>query len=836
MNVSGYTVGEQIARGGFAQVFIATDETSGRNVALKVLDRIGEKEERRFGREFESLQRLSQHPSIVDVLAITRADNGAPCLVLEYMAGGSLQDLVEANPGGLEEDDVAFIADSLLQALEEAHDHGVLHRDVKPSNVLLGNGRIKLGDFGIAKFADAGMTTSTAISTTLLYAAPEVLLDKGVSEKADLYSLGSTVFTLLTGRPLFASVSAVLAAAAAGRPADIEAAGISDDFMAWLHRMVAHDPSDRFATAEEARRRLSTLVPSNPGPELQAAMGAEPPKPSSMPGVTQTVVWDGLDMPDATERLHVDEAPRSKRHLADWVMPASAAFLVIILAIGVVAIFDPFGDSSGEESDTSVLPALIEDEDRDGLPDEDDECPSTPEGEPVDDRGCALSQLDGDLDGVTDDRDRCPNTPEDEPVDVDGCSDSQIPSADADEDGVPDEVDLCPNTPAGQAVDPRGCAGSEKDGDGDGVTDDRDNCPNTPAGQAVDPRGCAESEKDGDGDGVTDDRDNCPNTPAGQAVDPRGCAESEKDGDGDGVTDDRDNCPNTPAGQAVDPRGCAESEKDGDGDGVTDDRDNCPNTPNPDQADLDGDRVGDVCDDDKDGDLFRPPSDCDDSNAGINPDATEIPGNQIDENCDGDFPQFCEVTTNPVQAPSDIQIWALNRLKGDKEFDSHGPWMYAEVRSNWISGQSIEIQVYFHVIEDRSDWTQASGISRWVTVYQAPPGFEITDVTSGGLPVLRAGRGTAANEFGIIAGRGGVFDNTTPDFDERVTVGFPAPKDTDHDAEIYAGEGIVSQWRFIGDTGGDDVGNDNDDDDANVRVSFKDLTVELTETGDCVRR
>jgi gliding motility-associated-like protein len=215
-----------------------------------------------------------------------------------------------------------------------------------------------------------------------------------------------------------------------------------------------------------------------------------------------------------------------------------------------------------------------------------DQCPDTPEGEEVDENGCAPSQKDSDNDGVTDDLDQCPDTPEGADVDENGCTEEQ--KIDTDQDGVPDYLDQCPDTPEGEEVDENGCAPSQKDSDNDGVTDDLDQCPDTPEGEEVDENGCALSEKDSDNDGVTDDLDQCPDTPDGEEVDEFGCAVSQIDTDNDGVPDVLDQCPDTPEGEEVDENGCAPSQKDTDGDGVTDDLDLCPETPEGEEVDEDG--------------------------------------------------------------------------------------------------------------------------------------------------------------------------------------------------------------------------------------------------------
>lgn len=156
------------------------------------------------------------------------------------------------------------------------------------------------------------------------------------------------------------------------------------------------------------------------------------------------------------------------------------------------------------------------DSDKDGVVDKLDQCPNTPLGTKVDDKGCPIP-LDDDKDGVPNDRDQCPNTPAGETVNAVGCSASQL---DDDRDGVNNALDKCPNTPAGTPVNAEGCP---LDSDKDGVPDNVDKCPNTPAGEKVDAMGCSDCQKDTDGDGVPDCKDKCPSTNPGNKVDAVGC-------------------------------------------------------------------------------------------------------------------------------------------------------------------------------------------------------------------------------------------------------------------------------------------------------------------------
>lgn len=195
----------------------------------------------------------------------------------------------------------------------------------------------------------------------------------------------------------------------------------------------------------------------------------------------------------------------------------------------------------------------------------------------------AKSATDFDKDGVSDDQDECPQAPAGAHPDPQrkGC-----PLGDRDNDGVFDNQDLCADTPAGDHPDPerRGCPLGDQDGDG--VFDNEDRCPSTPAGDHPDLQrpGCALGDRDGDG--VFDNQDQCPDTPAGAHPNPqkKGCPATDRDQDG--VFDYEDQCPETPAGHKPDAQrpGCPQPDRDGDS--VVDSEDACPNQPGAPSADL----------------------------------------------------------------------------------------------------------------------------------------------------------------------------------------------------------------------------------------------------------
>ncbi len=238
------------------------------------------------------------------------------------------------------------------------------------------------------------------------------------------------------------------------------------------------------------------------------------------------------------------------------------------------------------------------DKDGDGVVDDNDKCPGTPKGVPVDATGCGKTQKDSDKDGVKDSRDKCPGTPSGLKVDAVGCADSQ---KDSDGDGVNDSKDKCKDDPNKSEPGECGCGTPETDKDGDSTPDCKDNCPDDADKTEPGDCGCGTPETDKDGDGTPDCNDNCPDD--ADKVEPGecGCGTSDTDKDGDGIPDCNDNCSDTANADQADNDNnglgdACEQKKDRDGDGVPDDQDNCPDKPNPDQHDSNNNGIGDLCD------------------------------------------------------------------------------------------------------------------------------------------------------------------------------------------------------------------------------------------------
>jgi serine/threonine-protein kinase len=200
-----WVIFKELGRGGMGRVFLAQEELTGRQAALKVLAAELAKEVgflQRFQREIESLSRL-EHPNIVRFFE-SGCENGHYFYAMEYVEGYNLDQILDKQ-GRLPWNDVLDIALQVAAALRHVHDHGIIHRDLKPSNLIRSTaGQIKLTDFGIAKvFAAVHLTATGGIVGTAEFLSPEQAAGKVVGKRSDLYCLGCVLYMLLTGRPPF---------------------------------------------------------------------------------------------------------------------------------------------------------------------------------------------------------------------------------------------------------------------------------------------------------------------------------------------------------------------------------------------------------------------------------------------------------------------------------------------------------------------------------------------------------------------------------------------------------------------------------------------------------
>lgn len=257
-----YRIESRIARGGMAKVYLAEDTRLERQVAIKVMhDHLTDDGDyaAKFIREARHTARLA-HPNIMSVFDQGHVDDTL-YLVMEYLPGMTLRDLLN-DYGTLTVEQSLDIAQAVLQALSVAHREGILHRDVKPENVILVNdGRIKIGDFGLARPVNNATDTGKSLLGTVAYIAPELLTRSQADNRSDLYSVGIMLFEMLTGKQPFTGETPMqIAVQHAQQPMPFVSetnpavSRAVDDVIQWATQK---DPSDR---PKDARVMLDALT------------------------------------------------------------------------------------------------------------------------------------------------------------------------------------------------------------------------------------------------------------------------------------------------------------------------------------------------------------------------------------------------------------------------------------------------------------------------------------------------------------------------------------------------------------------------------------------------
>ncbi len=339
-----YRVTEKVGSGGMAEVYKAVDEVLGRTVAVKVLHPRYAAESNfvnRFRQEAQAAANLS-HPSIVNIYDWGH-DGETYFIVMEYVNGTDLKKLIE-DRGALDPMKVAEYGAQVCAALSVAHGYDIIHRDIKPHNiVIMPDGTIKVMDFGIARAGNTTMTQTGSVLGTAQYISPEQAQGRTLGPASDLYSLGITLYELATGRLPFDADTPVAVALKQVNEAPVPPRQVRPSIPASLEAVIMKalrkNPAERYDSAAEMRDDLKRVAS---GAQVAAAgtgvaAGAYADETSVMPAV------------ERAERLNVAQAPQVRpvpqRRMPAWAWVLIAA-AILLVGLGVAWAAGAFGPGS----------------------------------------------------------------------------------------------------------------------------------------------------------------------------------------------------------------------------------------------------------------------------------------------------------------------------------------------------------------------------------------------------------------------------------------------------------------------------------------------------------
>ena len=341
-----YSIVRPLGDGGMARVYLAHDEVLDRDVALKVLWEYFASDEEfvdRFKREARSAASLS-HPNIVQVYDRGETENGTAYMAMEYVPGGTLKERI-SREGPLSPAGAAGMAIQISEALAAAHERGVIHRDIKPHNVLLSeSGEAKVTDFGIARAAAATTATRTGrVLGTAGYMSPEQALGERVDLRSDLYSLGVVLFEMLTGRLPFRGESPITVSMKhvneAPPPPNEIRPELPEGVNALVLKLLAKNPDDRYADAWDLIEDLRKVRSGIP-----LAVAA----PAAMPERQASAARQEAQIPPPNRRTPrpATLGRRRRRRALPWLLLALLA--LVLVPLGAVSLFDNnTGDPGG---------------------------------------------------------------------------------------------------------------------------------------------------------------------------------------------------------------------------------------------------------------------------------------------------------------------------------------------------------------------------------------------------------------------------------------------------------------------------------------------------------
>ena len=361
-----YSLDREIGRGGMGSVWLGRDEVLGRVVALK---RIGSQagmsspDLLRAEREARIAARIN-HPHVVAVFDLVD-DDDVQWLVMEYVEGQTLSELIRAQ-GRLSPEETARLVAQAADALAAAHEAGVTHRDVKPSNILVAHdGTVKLSDFGIARAEqDPSLTATGLVTGSPAYISPEVASGRPASSASDVWSLGATAFHALSGRPPYDVADNILGALyriVHEEPPRLEDGGWPAEFVT---AAMDHDPDARWTMAEvaaflhagpgaEAPRRSSPTAPTAVAPAAPVPAASDATQRLTATPLSTPAVPEPAPAPAAAPASGPGHAARSGRRLFPVLVGLAAAALLLVVGFLVLGGGDdPATDAASGPADT----------------------------------------------------------------------------------------------------------------------------------------------------------------------------------------------------------------------------------------------------------------------------------------------------------------------------------------------------------------------------------------------------------------------------------------------------------------------------------------------------
>lgn len=340
-----YVLVEQIGVGGMAIVYRAIDRNTGHSVAVKVLKPEFSRDAEfvsRFQREAEAASKMTHH-NIVNLLDVGM-DGENRYLIMEYVKGKTLKEVIREK-GRLSAPVAVQITIRILSALQHAHQNGIIHRDIKPQNILVhADGHIKVADFGIARMANSTtLTRGDSVMGSVHYFSPEQAQGKGTDVTSDLYSVGVTLYEMLTGRVPFDGDSPVAIAMqhlhAAPEPIQRFAPDVPDAICHVCMKAMEKDPQYRYRSAREMASELRMALEGRVG-DMQPRLVERLPQAVNPPSIRTSAVRQ------TTGRT------RQKRSAARWWIVTGMVTLVMLygLYLGTMAIYEKVVNSATVEA------------------------------------------------------------------------------------------------------------------------------------------------------------------------------------------------------------------------------------------------------------------------------------------------------------------------------------------------------------------------------------------------------------------------------------------------------------------------------------------------------